>query len=117
MKVIVHYTNGQTYEIKDLFICHTDWEGNSVTIEGENVSTKVYTGLGVNLAIHDVLFLEEVDKECGAVKLYFNPNIEMSVKVDVMTAKARSKACRSDILSALGQTRKAVKNLFEKVDV
>lgn len=113
MKVIVHYTNGQTYEIKDLFICCTDWNGNSVTIEGEDVLTCDRA----DPTIHDVLFLEEVDKECGVVRLHFNPTVEMSVKVDIMTAKARSKTCRSDILSALGQTRKALKNLFERVDV
>lgn len=117
MKVIVHYTNGQTYEMKDLFICYTDWEGNSVTIVGEHTPTEACPWFGAKLTIHDVLFLEEVDKECGAVRLHFNPATKMSVKVDVMTAKARSKACRSDILSAIGQTCKELKNLFKEVGV
>lgn len=93
MKVIVHYTNGEPYTIKDMFILYVEWESKDiVTVHGEAGQPEVWCD-----TFEDVLFLEEVDKECGVVKLFFSPDTPMSVKVDVMTAKARSKANRKGV--------------------
>jgi hypothetical protein len=90
MKTIIHYKNGQSYTINDLSINYTYWEEGAVVIVGSITGgAGGYTGV-----FHDVLYIEEVDKDCGVVKVHFSPDVEMSVKVDVMTAKERSKANR-----------------------
>ena len=99
MKTIIHYKNGEPYTINDLFINYTDWEDDAVVIHGEVLDQEVLdTGgdiiKGFVDTLHDVLYIEEIDKGCGIVKLHFNPNVEMSVIVDVMTAKQRSKTNR-----------------------
>lgn len=123
MKTIIHYKNGQSYTINNLFINYTDWEGDVVVVSGElsdcvpeDLPNRPYSweyGPTKSFVdtLHDVLYIEEVDKECGKVCIHLNPDVEMSVIVDVMTAKQRSKANRSSILSALGNTRKALKNI------
>ena len=106
MKTIIHYKNGESYTINDLSICYTDWEDAVVVVSGElfdcvpeDLPNRPYSweyepAKGFVDTLHEVLYIEEVDKGCGVVKLHFNPNIEMSVIVDVMTAKQRSKANR-----------------------
>lgn len=100
MKTIVHYKNGQPHTVNHLFICYTEWVGEDVSVYGElwpDLSTSEVKGFVDTFK--DVLFLEEISKEDGVVKLHFNPDIDMSVKVDVMTAKQRSKSNRRDGVS------------------
>ena len=117
MKTIVHYKNGQQHTVNHLTIWHKDWEGEDVSIYGElwldrrTFEVKVFTD-----TFKDVLFLEEISKEDGVVKLYFNPNTDMSVKVDVMTAKQRAKDNRSDILSTVGRTFKGLRDSLYKME-
>lgn len=108
MKTIVHYKNGQQHTVNHLFICYTEWVGENVSVYGE-----LWTDLSASEVkgfvdtFKDVLFLEEVSKGDGVVKLHFNPEIDMSAKVDVMTAKQRAKADRKDIASFRNRLRKA----------
>lgn len=114
MKTIIHYKNGQPYTINDLRIDSVEWfiDGD-VSIDGSlgvKVEGMVWSQPWGNI-MEDILYIEEIDKGRGKVCIHLNPNVEMSVIVDVMTAKQRSKSNRSSILSALGNTRKALKNI------
>lgn len=115
MKTIIHYKNGESYTVNDLFINFTDWVGDEVYISGEFFDNVLKVGnynidfhKGVTKTYQDVLYIEEIDKECGIVKLHFNPNIEMSVIVDVMTAKQRSKYNNNFFYKAAKQFMKEV---------
>lgn len=111
MKTTIHYKNGQPYTINDLRIDSVEWfiDGD-VSIDGSlgvKIEGMVWSQPWGNI-MEDILYIEEIDKGCGRVSIHFNPNVEMSVIVDVMTAKQRSKANRSNILSAVGSTKKGL---------
>jgi hypothetical protein len=109
MKTIVHYKNGQQHTVNYLFISYTEWVGSDVSVCGELWPNTDISDGETEILFKDVLFLEEISKEDGAVKLHFDPDTDMSVKVGVMTAKQRAKTNRSNILSVVGQTRKQLK--------
>lgn len=95
MKTIVHYKNGQQHTVNHLFICCTEWTGDDIKVYGElwpDLSASEVKGFVDTFK--GVLFLEEVSKGDGVVKLHFSPEIDMSVKVNVMTAKQRAKDWR-----------------------
>lgn len=100
MKTVVHYKNGQQHTVNHLFICYTEWGGEDVSVYGELwPDLSVGEVKGFVDTFKDVLFLEEISKGGGAVKIHFSPDTDMSVKVDVMTAKQRAKTNRSDLAS------------------
>ena len=105
MKVIIHYKNGKKFTLTDLDVCYTIWHNNgSVYLHGD------VCGGYCDISLSDVLFLEEVDKECGIVKYHFNPNTPMSIIPDVMTAQQRAKTNRNGIIQMVNNTLSRLKD-------
>jgi hypothetical protein len=107
MKVIIHYQNGKKYTLNNVAVSYTNWHPDG----------RMYLRGDICGTFYDVLFLEEIDKECGIIKYHFNPNEDMSVVTDVMTAQQRAKSNRNGILQTANnilQHLKRQRHLYEK---
>lgn len=97
MKVVIHYEDGSTYTHTGCQIeaAYVNWEDNYAIL---TCYTKKHIG-EFEIDLEGVLYLEDIDVTTGEYFIFYRPVTKeygqpqnLSVKVDVMTAKQRRKA-------------------------